>query len=227
MLSSCPPGEIFFDLSFRLCVKQPGGLHLDMLAVPHHTYVITCGRLLDLWSKRTIRNRCLTFCCQAGIIRSGCHGHFRWLHHCFFLWGHHRGPVSPVMLLLVWALLPGVCSPSLDCCELKTVFGNSALFYRFRSTDLLIHVLFSLLIASLPTGTGWPARTSCLRSPTLCMTSTQCSCATGTSCRSKGTRTRRPHPNTWPRHWPATCVASSSWCCITLSWSPSASPSLW
>lgn len=93
---------------------------------PSHvrTYVITSGRLLRLSPKRTIRNSCLIFCCQAGLIGSGRHGHLSWLHHCFFLWGHHRRPVSPVMLLLVWALLilhvlPGVCSPFLDCCKIR------------------------------------------------------------------------------------------------------------
>lgn len=80
---------------------------------------------------------------------------------------------------------------------------------------------------SLSTGIGWPALTSCSPFPTSSTTSTQCSCATGTRCRSKGTRRPRQHPSTWAQLWPATCVASSSWCCTTLSWSPSASLSLW
>lgn len=61
----------------------------------------TCGRLSCPSPNGTIRNGYFLFCCQAGVIGSGRHGHFSRLHHCLFLWGHHRGPVSPVMLLLV------------------------------------------------------------------------------------------------------------------------------
>lgn len=91
-----------------------------------------------------------------------------------------------------------------------------------------VYLLFSNL-PSLPlcTGIGWLALTSCLLFPILCTTSTQCSCATGTNCGSKDTRRLRQHPSTWAQHWQATCAASSSWCCTMLSWSLSASPSLW
>lgn len=42
------------------------------------------------------------FWSQAGIISPGRHGFFSWLHHCFFLRGHHRGPVSQEMLIIIW-----------------------------------------------------------------------------------------------------------------------------
>lgn len=138
-------------------MKQLGCLHMDMLVSSPHMYVITCGRLLHPSPNWTVRNSCLILCCQAGVISSGHHGHFSWLHHCFFLWRHHRGPVSPVMLLLVWALhilyvLPDICSAFSDCCKIRLeshIFGKwrPALFSRFQheffNGYLLIHVPFS------------------------------------------------------------------------------------
>lgn len=38
---------------------------------------------------------------QVGVVRSGSHGFFSWLHHCFFLQGHHRGPVSQDTLIRI------------------------------------------------------------------------------------------------------------------------------
>lgn len=162
MLSLCLPGEIllFFNLSFGLYMKQLGCLHMEVLVISPHMYVCYhAWQIIASVAKPNNQKQLLIFCCQAGLISSGRHGHLSWLHHCFFLWGHHRGPVSPVMLLLVWAVLilhvlPGLCSPLLDCCKIRResyIIGKwrTALFFcrfhheYFFNRCLFIHEPFS------------------------------------------------------------------------------------
>ena len=94
--------------------------------------------------------------------------------------------------------------------------------------QMLIDNLLSVsdLCSSFPvcfSAIGWRTTTSCLLRRTLPTTSTPCSCATVTGCRSKVTR-RRGRGGFGGRLWGGTCAERSWWCCITSSWSPAASP---
>lgn len=95
--------------------------------------------------------------------------------------------------------------------------------------QMLIDNLLSVsdLSSSFPvcfSAIGWRTTTSCLLRRTLPTTSTPCSCATVTGCRSKVTRRRRGRGGFGGRLWGGTCAERSWWCCITSSWSPAASP---
>ena len=43
-----------------------------------------------------------TLCSQVGVVSSGSHGFFSWLHYCFFLRWHPRGPVSQEILIRIF-----------------------------------------------------------------------------------------------------------------------------